>query len=262
MYTQISAGFHHTVLLRSDGFAVAVGSDGFGRCSIPPLDQEITYTHISAGAGHTVLLRSDGKAVAIGRNVDGQCSIPPLDRGITYMQISAGYDHTVLLRSDGFAVAIGRNIHGECSIPPLDRGITYMPVSAGDDHTVLLRSDGSAVAIGKNHQGQCNISLPEPGLCYEGDLICGRHLALQLEFVGEGDAVTLICSTLSGEERFCLSVEGVDSAWETHKRIARELKMHLPNLQLVLPDGQLLAQICHANPGASVAEVAQRTHHP
>ena len=29
------------------------------------------------------------------------------------------------------------------------------------------------------------------------------------------------------------------------------------NLQLILPDGQLLAKVCRANPGASVAEVAQ-----
>jgi hypothetical protein len=50
----------------------------------------------------------------------------------------------------------------------------------------------------------------------------------------------LICSTLSGEERFRLTVEGVDSAWETHKRIAREMNVNLPNLLFVLPDVQLL----------------------
>ena len=45
------------------------------------------------------------------------------------------------------------------------------------------------------------------------------------------------------------------------KKIARELKINLPNLQLILPDGQLLAKICHANPGASVAEVTQSISH-
>ena len=38
-----------------------------------------------------------------------------------------------------------------------------------------------------------------------------------------------------------------------HFWIARELNAKLPNLQLVLPDGQLLAKICQANPEASVA---------
>ena len=83
----------------------------------------------------------------------------------------------------------------------------------------------------------------------------GRDLVLQLELVGEDDAVTLICSTLVGKERIRLTVEGIDSAWETHKRIARELKMNLPSLHLVVPDGQLLAKVCRMNPGASVAEV-------
>eukprot|EP00435_Cladocopium_sp_Y103_P002855 s333_g1.t1 len=63
-----------------------------------------------------------------------------------------------------------------------------------------------------------------------------------------------MCSTLAAEERLRLTAQGVDSAWETHKRIAREMNVNLPNLQLVLPDGQLLAKVCRANPGASVAE--------
>jgi hypothetical protein len=37
------------------------------------------------------------------------------------------------------------------------------------------------------------------------------------------------------------------------------MNANLPNLQLVLPDGQLVAKVCRANPGASVAEVSQRT---
>ena len=221
-----------------------------------------TYTQISGGYEHTVLLRSDGCAVAVGENCDGQCNIPPLDEGMAYAQVSAGGLHTVLLRSDGSAVAIGDNFLGQCDIPPLNEGMVYTQISAGLYHTVLLRSDGCAVAIGDNEDGQCDIPTPEPGISYIRDMTCGGALALQLEFVRKDDAVTLICSTLSGEERRRLTAQAVDSAWETHKRIARELKMHLPNLQLVLPDGQLLAQICHANPGASVAEVAQRTHHP
>eukprot|EP00435_Cladocopium_sp_Y103_P058628 s1077_g20.t1 len=191
----------------------------------------------------------------------GQCNIPALDEGMAYTQVSAGGGHTVLLRSDGNAVAIGDNGVGQCNIPPLDEGLEYTLSSAGGSHTVLLRSDANAVAtaIGDNDQGQCNIPSPEPGVGYIGDLTRGRHLALQLEFVGEGDAVTLLCSTSAGEERIRLTVGGVDSAWEMHKRIAREMNVNLPNLQLVLPDGQLLAKVCRTNPEASVADVSQRT---
>jgi hypothetical protein len=91
---------------------------------------------------------------------------------------------------------------------------------------------------------------------------CGRDLALQLDFVHKDDAAMLICSTLAGEERFRLTVQGIDSAWEIQKRIARGLNVNLSNLQLVLPDGQLLAKVCRANPLVSVAEVSQSTQNP
>ena len=223
---------------------------------------EISYAQISAGFGHTVLLRSDGRAVAIGSNVDGHCNIPALDEGIAYTRISAGRGHTVLVRSDGGAVAIGDNGHGQCNIPALDEGTAYTQISAGCYHTVLLRSDANAVAIGDNRTGQCNIPLPEPGTVYITDVTHGRDLLLQLEFVREGDDITLICSSLVGEECLRLTSHGVDPAWETHKRIARELNVNLPNLQLILPHGQLLAKICRANPVALVAEVMQSTQHP
>ena len=252
-YTQISGGYEHTVLLRSDGSAIAIGFNCYGQCDIPPLDEGIAYNQVSAGHHHTVLLRSNGSAVAIGDHFFGQCYIPPLNEGMAYTQISAGLYHTVLLRSDGCAVAVG---DGQCNIPPLDEGMTYTQISAGGSHTVLLLCDGSAVACGGNGHGQSNIPTP-PGICYIDTISCGRDLALQVEFVRKDDAVTLICSTLAGEERFRSTAQGVDSVWETHKRIAREVNVNLPNLQLVLPDGQLLAKVCRANPGASVAEVAQ-----
>ena len=119
----------------------------------------------------------------------------------------------------------------------------------------------NAVAIGDNADGQCNIPLPELGIFHVGDLTWGRDVALQLETVVEDDAISLICSSLVGEERLRLTVEGVDSAWETNKRIARELNVNVPNLQLVLADGQLLAKVCSTNPGASVAEVTQSVQH-
>jgi hypothetical protein len=137
--------------------------------------------------------------------------------------------------------------------------MAYTQVSAGGLHTVLLRGDGCAVAIGDNRFGQCNIVTPEPGIRYISDRTRGIDLALQLELVGEDDAITLTCSTLAGEERFRLTAQGVDSAWETHKRIARDLNVNLANLHLMLPDGQLLAKVCRMNPGTSVAKVSQST---
>ena len=81
----VSAVQTHTVLLRSDGCAVAVGDNGMGQCNIPPLEEGLAaFTQISAGYVHTVLLRSGGTAVALGGNGDGQCNIPALEEGMTY----------------------------------------------------------------------------------------------------------------------------------------------------------------------------------
>ena len=58
--TQVAAGRAHTVLLRSDGTAVACGRNFDGQCTIPALEGELSYTQVAAGDEHTVLLRSDG----------------------------------------------------------------------------------------------------------------------------------------------------------------------------------------------------------
>ena len=68
----------NTVLIKSDGTAVAVGSNS-GQCDLPALDGGVTYTYVAVGAYHTVLLRSDGTAVAGGNNMYGQSALPTLD---------------------------------------------------------------------------------------------------------------------------------------------------------------------------------------
>ena len=175
----------------------------------------------------------------------------------TYTQVSAGRYHTVLLRSDGVAVACGRNDEGKCTIPPLDDGISYTQISAGDNHTVLLRSDGVAVPCGLNINRQCRFPTLDPGTWYAADVPVGRNHVLQLDCSCQADAMLLTFSGLTGNEVMRLNASPSDHAWNTHKRIAHELKVPLQSLRVVLPDGQLLAAACRANPGASLADVIE-----
>jgi hypothetical protein len=247
-------GDSHTVLLRSDGNAVACGNNEDGQCDIPPLDAGMSYTQVSAGGDHTVLLRSDGSAIACGNNLFGQVDIPPLEQGICYTQVSAGMTHTVLLRSDGCAVACGNNIPGQCDIPPLNEGVVYTQVSAGGVFTVFLQSNGVAVASGFNE----DIPSTEAGTCYVGDMPLARDFVVQLDFVHQDGAIKLTCSSpMTGEEVLHLNEGMSDLAWDTHKLLARELNVNLQNLKVVLPDGQLLASTCHATPKATMANVAR-----
>jgi len=51
----ISAGWNHTVLLRSDGKAVACGKNHSGQCNIPSPEPGICYTGNFSLAGDLVL---------------------------------------------------------------------------------------------------------------------------------------------------------------------------------------------------------------
>ena len=154
-----ACGAQHTVLLRTDGTAVAFGDNVYGNCDIPALDAGLTYTQAAAGGVHTVLLKSDGTAVATGANMGGQCDIPPLDRGLVYTQVAAGRNMALLLKSDGTAVTMGMGSDvvplseppdndDVAWVPQLDEGLAYAQVAVGLTHVVLLRSDGVVVARG------------------------------------------------------------------------------------------------------------------
>lgn len=232
----VCAGHGHTVLLRSDGEAVAFGDNSAGQCEIPALPDGVTYVQVSAGRRHTVLLRSDGLVEALGDNTLGQCDVPPPAEGITYVQVSAGWEHTVLLRSDGGAVAFGGNNWLECyipdvrqtflqvaagcrrtvyllsdglafsvgciptgghAIPELPEGRRYAQISLRWQHLVLLRDDGTAIACGSNTCGQCDLPMLEDGMKYT-QVAAGIHSTVLLR--SDGKAVA--CGVNPDGQRF------------------------------------------------------------
>lgn len=208
-----ACGAAHTVLIRSDGNAVAYGNldqhrrnpdgrydngnDRYGICDVPalPPDGSLRYVAAAAGDCHTVLIRSDGEAIAFGRNDAGQCIVPRLPRRSFVLQnqnsvaaedsrryrfvlAAAGGAHTVLLCDDGTAVAFGDNSYGNCDVPELPAGLYYVGAAAGGCHTVLLRSDGVCLAFGANSAGQCSVPTPRPGTTYVAVAAGGFHTVL------------------------------------------------------------------------------------
>ena len=155
-----AAGQFHTVVLTSEGRAVAFGSSQFGQCSVPELPAGVRYVGCGAGCEHTVLLTSDGRAVVFGRLSTTSLAwegtrpaVPELPEGVRYVACAAGSFHTVLLRSDGRAVAFGGHRYGQCSVPELPEGLRYVRCAGGGGHTVLLTSEGRVVAFGGDAAG-------------------------------------------------------------------------------------------------------------
>eukprot|EP00435_Cladocopium_sp_Y103_P009182 s2068_g2.t1 len=80
-YIQIAAGFHSTMLLRSDGRAAPCGESG----PRPSVAEGTVYTHISVGYEHAFLVRSDGSVVVWGPKRIGRCDIPTPEPGAWYV---------------------------------------------------------------------------------------------------------------------------------------------------------------------------------
>ncbi|CAE7361770.1 SRM1 [Symbiodinium natans] len=170
-YTQVAAGFHHVVLLRSDGKAFAV-DEGFlddnDRCRacviICDPEEGRRYVQVAAGDIHTLLLLDSGEVVSSGPQHDAACKVPPLPEGVRYKQVAAGDRLSLLLRTDGVAVACGSIQEGGkrvgLDIPDAGPGLAYVQVSVGAQHAALLRSDGRVVAVGLNNYGQCDLPPP------------------------------------------------------------------------------------------------------
>lgn len=144
----VSAGSHHTAILKNDGTVFAVGFNEQRQCST---EDWIEISAVSAGALHTVGLKSDGTVVTVGDNGYNQCDAK---EWVDIVAVSAGDYHTVGLRSDGTVVAVGLNDRGQCSV---EKWKNVVSVSAGDNHTVALKSDGTVLATGWNDYNQCKV---------------------------------------------------------------------------------------------------------
>ena len=172
----VSAGRHHSMILKTDGTLWACGYNKYGQLGDGTTTNRDTpvkvmdgVASVSAGNTHTMILKTDGSLWACGENDLGQlcdgtttsCYIPKKVMIGNVAAVSSGAGYTMILKTDGTLWACGNNNYGQlgdgtttnCSTPKQVMS-NVATVSTHGLHTMILKNDGTLWACGNNRSGQ------------------------------------------------------------------------------------------------------------
>ncbi len=189
--TQVTAGFYHTLFLKSNGSLWATGWNLYGQLGNSNYSTAYPYgtdlpvqmvasnvIAVAAGGSHSLFLKSNGSLWAMGWNAYGQLGDGTTDNGnyetnrpeqivaSNVTAIAAGLNHSLFLKSNGSLWAMGDNSYGQLGDGTTDNGNyeTNRPeqivasgvtaIAAGYRHSLFLMSNGSLWAMGNNAYGQ------------------------------------------------------------------------------------------------------------
>nr|WP_232345384.1 InlB B-repeat-containing protein [Bifidobacterium sp. W8104] len=160
---QVSAGWHHSLAVGSNGYAYAWGLNNYGQ-----------------------LGNSSKNSSSFPVRVRDFASPNDANKGLKAVQVSAGYSHSLAVGSNGYTYAWGLNNYGQLgnsntadsTVPvrvrdptsPKDasKGLKATAINAGGEHSLAVGSDGYAYAWGWNLYRQLgdgttsNSSVPVP----------------------------------------------------------------------------------------------------
>ena len=177
--TQVSTGYHHTMILKSDNSLWATGRNNYGQLGDgttidrkEPVVITDDVVAVAAGFDHTMILKSGGSLWAMGNNEGGQLGLDstaavytPEKVDVTgdVVAVATGFYHTMILKSDGSLWATGSNNYGQLGLGDTTEDSVSTPkyvtgdvaaVATGAYHTMILKSNGSLWAMGNNEDGQ------------------------------------------------------------------------------------------------------------
>ena len=181
--TAISAGYNHSLALRSNGTVWAWGDNICGQLGDRSQTDRKTpvqayglagVTAIAAGDYHSLALESNGTVWAWGNSESGQLGNGAFVYGTTPMKISgsltgvtaiaAGGKHSLALKDDGTLWTWGSNTYGQLGDGTTTQRNTPVQVlgsltgveaiAAGAQHSLALKGDGTLWTWGSNAYGQ------------------------------------------------------------------------------------------------------------
>ena len=186
-----SAGYDHTLLLRSDGRVLSFGCNNYGQLgrpggSPPPMSPLAVVpglapniVAVAAGDGYSLALDANGdvwswgRASPADRSGNGHSPTPVRLAGLSnVIAIAAANEHALALRSDGAVLAWGSNRNGKLGdgselnrVLPTPTLLTSQitAIAAGGDSSLALRADGSVLSWGINETGQLGSGSASPG---------------------------------------------------------------------------------------------------
>ncbi len=189
----VSAGYTHSVGIKTDGTLWAWGDNGYGQLgdgtttnkNIPTqIGSANNWESVSASGGFTVAIKADGTLWAWGNNTFGQLGDGTTTNRTTPTQIGTATNWTSVATGEGFALAIkdngtlwswGYNNLGQLGdgtttnkIVPTQVGTAtnWQSVAAGSGFSLAIKSNGTLWAWGSNLYGQLgngtttNLSVP------------------------------------------------------------------------------------------------------
>jgi hypothetical protein len=174
----ISAGYQHSLFIKTDGSLWAMGDNTYGEygnggnasSDVPVEIQGSNVTAIAAGQYFSLFIKNDGSLWGTGDGTGGNLGNGRIADVYAPFEIatnnvvaaSAGGLFSLFLKTDGSLWGMGLNYYGQLGntnvTTPISRPFeittNVIAMAAGDYHSLFIRGDGSLWAMGQNSYGQ------------------------------------------------------------------------------------------------------------